>query len=340
MKRIFAAFIAALTTLAGTASAQEKFFIPIGENFKYHIASFEIYISDVHKYLPVLWAENTKYYITAPYNPSDGTMQEAVEKLLRQFAGQFSLPALQNTDDTFKFGISVHPNPPGLWYPFAYNKKDNQSFSLVQDSTGRWRIPEKALTPKMEYVNRVIPYYLPWVKRTETVLHLKKGGVLSSVDFEKKSDDGFVWLWADEVVPELVEEYAVKYEKYPELFQTGNTSWWRGEIILFGESNTFVMVNLQNGVKIEESNPPPYPTGRHEPRITRMLRYGGAETSFFLEGEKGAQLILEFSETLTNPTWTSVVHPYVLLTSNAVSNAAIITHHTSSANGFYRVHAK
>lgn len=345
MKKLFAVLFVLALSVVGALGTEEQFFIPIGENFKYHVKTIQITIHGTWKYLPVIWTENIGIYKESPYNPSEGTVQEAAEKLLRQLAGQFSLPALQNTNDRFSVNVEVFPDP--AMFTVANNGPGfGEEFALVQDATGRWRIPEKALTVKLEYEHP--SFYLPWVKKTEKVLYAKYEGkeydIIHEIDdfatdtdgiVNSSSKFGFVTLASYEAVPEARKEYA---EKYPENPTYG---WTRGELTLFGENNTFVKVDLRNGVKIAESTPPPYPVGPRAPRIARIIRYNfgwketffHGETELILEGEKGAQLILEFSENLTSPAWENVEFPYVLLT----SNAKFITHRTSSATGFYRL---
>lgn len=321
MKRIVAALLAVFTALAGTASAQE-FFIPIGENFKYyHFKSIYITILDeTYKYLPVFWAQNTELLIERPYDPGQGTIQEAAEKLLRQLAGQFSLPALYNASDPFRIIVEVFGDRP-VFPPVAYNGSGfGEGFTLVQDATGRWRIPEKALTLRLTYSSP--DYYLPWVKDDRITLYFTDGAV-RALSSGGSGTDGFYGLSSRFAIPEAREEFTAKYPNSP------YAGWTRGELTLYGENNTFVTVDLKNGVKIAESNPPPYPVG---PRITKIVRKDDT-TSISLEGEAGTELIVEFAENLTAPSWESVMYPYVLLT----KSARTITHRTSSATGFYRV---
>ncbi|GEM_PF-5077806 len=323
------ALITALLALAETVSAQEPF-LPIGENINSHIKTIEVGLFVIDDGAPYSYDgsyDHTVNWVTISYTPSMGTPKAVTEAQIAEWASNFTPPKgkekaeYEVTVDTYTEPWARFNNRPAL-----VSTAIPSPFHLVQDAKGKWKLPDSALKVSLTYGYSFISYYLPWVTEIEAVLrnniqekrYSSRNGVPESSGCKLADDkSGIIYLsW----------RYAS---------DEPDRGWWTsGELILHGVNDTWVSVNVLNGIKIAESNPPPYPIEKATPltsHIAKLTRIGNV-TEIVVEGKTGDTVTVEFAEKIGE--WETVTSTPLTISS---AGRKIFTHTSSSSNGFYRL---
>lgn len=297
--------------LAGTlsVSAQEPL-LNVGENFARHIDQFIVSIS-----LDGISVPNA--VVQLKYDASQGPLRDVVERVLRELVSVF-VPPLGRETEEFRIYIHAHAAPfasPNTDPIVASNEPT--PFRLVQDATGRWRIPESEIARAVEDTSSGgwIIYDWPWVAKVVIELEYEPTGFKvtfvsgNGVDPNLQcyiSENKLLYLRAWLVVPELQEQQG----------------WTKMTLKAYDAEGRWTTVNLKNGMELARSDPPPYPV--RPPRLTVSREGSGWLSVKLLGAEPGKLYTLETTPSLSpSPEGKAAAKSTVVGVGNADTNGVV-----------------
>ena len=314
--------VGAINTSAQTTVYPDPGSLHIGRNLEKHVAKIFVGIFYENYYIPGMQG----YF---PYDPTEGSVSEATETIIRQFAESFS-PTSEQERGQYSLSFLAFSNLPEedteIGPTVMGQRKYPITFNLIQDSGGQWKIPVESLFP-LEFG------YATYVAYSGL---LPDGRRVVQVEVRRRAKtygvDGNIWpvIYPDESSRNGVTSICwIKDNLNPVVYvhhSIANGSWADGRIDPEGEmvwrfsDGSYRKYNVLDGTLLEEHL-----------RTTALPRKVDGGFEVMVQGKPGQSFTVEFATVLTGP-WTEVSS----LTLLASESQGRVVHKTEASVGFYR----
>lgn len=309
-----------------SATAQQKYLLPIGSNVNNRPAKVSIIISSLDT-----WARAEDAF---DFQPSMGNLEDVVRNRAEKLLADYQIPANFEHGE-FALNITASTGP------------FNQIIFRFKQSDGRWTIPPDVLDTKLEYGTAVVWLVSGVTASTMQVVDASGTRTFSSAD-GSGYDDSPCFLGASRAgfqsgVAGVQVEYALPEFQRERGITAGSVTLWQNERYASFDllDGHFLGVSASPPDFLESLRVPEVQSVQSQapvlvvsgPRISRISRSGNT-TEITVSADSNSVAYLEFAEALSG-NWNAVpAYPTPL---SLKSGSTQFTHTTDAPMSFYRL---